>query len=334
MSEQALEQRIRATLQRRAADIDVTAPPWNELVERAGGVVVPLRPTDTIAPASHLRRSQRSRLPRVSLRPALATAAALLVAFGAAVVVGGRGGNTPADGGAGDGGTVALDAPASPVIPAPGESDFTLAGATSVPLAPSVAAVADDPQSLAQLYLIDVGLAGSPGTDDDSYELRIDPFRPEIPDTSGSTTGNVWWSVSDRDGVMLADGAVFLRLVDPAAALPTWEVVGAYTAGKMGLNGVRRSGGTLAFTVGDYNVDPTAQVLVDGVEVHAGRVPDGTKAFALEDPAPGQVVTIRLLHVDNGWPTSVTEMAVAPEPDMPVILNEPTTPATPPAGRP
>jgi hypothetical protein len=320
VSGHALEERVRAALHRRAADIEVDPPPWDELVGRAGGVVVPLRPTD--AGAAHLRPTRRHRLPRVSLRPALATVAALLVALGAAVVVEGRGssgtgGETPADGGDEDT-TVALDVPDTPVIPSPGSTDFVPRLATAVPVDTSGAEAADaDPWLLAQLYLRGVGLSG--GTlESNGFELQVDPLTTDPADQADPLEGTVWWSVRDRSGAQLTIGAVFVRVADPGALFRTWEVAGAFTSstsslGTLTLGGVRRAGGVLAFDVGAYFPDPTARVMVDGVEVHEGRIPGGSGPFAIEDPAPDRVVTIQLQHLEGGVPVAITAMAVAPE---------------------
>jgi hypothetical protein len=136
----------------------------------------------------------------------------------------------------------------------------------------------------------------------------------------------VWWSVWDPSGVRLANGGVFLRVSDAAAAFRTWEVVGASTSsvssiGSMTLSGVRRAGGVLAFDVGDYFPEPMARVLVNGVEVHQGRISDGYQPFAIEDPAPDQVVTIQLQHLEDGVPAALTAMAVAPEQDRAVVVS-------------
>ncbi|HMG40175.1 MAG TPA: hypothetical protein VK611_02565, partial [Acidimicrobiales bacterium] len=72
-----LEARIRSTLSARADDIHPSPPAWEDLVERSGAVVVPLRPGDgTLLPA-HLSPSRQGRVPRTWLRPFLAAAAAL-----------------------------------------------------------------------------------------------------------------------------------------------------------------------------------------------------------------------------------------------------------------
>lgn len=320
MSEHALEQRVRATLHRRASDIDVDPPPWEELVGRASGVVVPLHPTTMVDPPAHLRPS-RHRLPRVSLRPALATAAALLLALGAAAVVGSRDGsgtgNTPAD----DGNTaVVLEVPDTAVISSPGSTDFVARAATPLPVDTSSVQEIDptaDPQTLADVYVRNTGLGGS-ATEDDGFELQVDPFKTEPADQVDPLDGSVWWSVWDRSGTRLTIGAVFVRVVDPGAAYRTWEVVGAFTSsqsalGSMSLGGVRRAGGVLAFDVGAYFPDRHAKVLVDGFEVHDGRIPNGLEPFAIEDPAPDQVVTIQVQHLKDGVPVSITAMAVAPE---------------------
>lgn len=329
-AEHALEERVRATLHRRAADIEVDPPPWEELVGRASGVVVPLRPTTTVDPPAHLRPLQRHRLPRVSLRPALATAAALLLALGAAAVVGdrdgtGTGGDTPADDGDGDT-TVALDVPDTPVVPSPGSSDFVPQAATALPVDTSSVQEVDptaDPRTLVEVYLQEVGLAGS-ATEDDGFELQVDPLKTEPEDLVDPLEGTVWWSVWDRSGTRLTIGTVFVRVTDPGAAYRTWEVVGAFTSaqspvGSMNLGGVRRAGGVLAFDVGAYFSDPTARVLVNGVEAHDGRLRDGFEQFVVEDPAPDQPVVVQLQHLEDGTPVAVTAMAVAPGQDRFVV---------------
>lgn len=327
-AEHALEERVRATLHRRAADIEVDPPPWEELVGRASGVVVPLHPTTTVDPPAHLRPARRHRLPRVSLRPALATAAALLLALGAAAVVSdrdgsGTGGDTPADDGDGDGDTIiALDVPDAPVIPSPGSTDFLPSAATALPVDTSSVEEVDptaDPRALVEVYLREVGLAGS-ATEDDGFELQVDPLKTEQEDLADPLEGTVWWSVWDRSGTRLTIGTVFVRVADPRAAYRTWEITGAYTSstsllGSMNLGGVRRAGGVLAFDVGAYFAEPTARVLVNGVETHDGRLRDGFEQFVVEDPAPDQPVVVQLQHLEDGTPVAVTAMAVAPEQD-------------------
>ena len=349
MSEHAIEERVRAALHRRAADIDVEPPPWEDVVGRAGGVVIPLRPTDTGPAPAHLRPARRRRLPRVSPRPALATAAALLLVLGAAVVVDGRLG--PGPDGEEDGGETAandtaddvetrLEVPDTPTIPSPGGADFAPLLATAMPVDTASIHEVDattDPRVLAEVYLREVGLAGG-SLVDSGYLLQVDPFKTDPPDQVDPQEGTVWWSVQDEYGTRLTDGGVFLRRAFASTALPRWEIVGAYTAGSiMSLSGVRRGDGVLAFTVGDYFVEPVTRVLVNGVEAHDDPLPAGTKSFTLADPAPDQVVTVQVQHLDAGIPVSITAMAIAPEePGRDFTIDgDPTTSVTaPPATQP
>ncbi|HEY8543506.1 MAG TPA: hypothetical protein VIL36_00600 [Acidimicrobiales bacterium] len=349
---QTVEERVRASLHRRAAEIDVEPPPWEEAVGRASGVVVPLRPAEVDRPPAHLRAPRRrggSRsgrdgwcLHRLSLRPVLATAAALLVVVAAAVVIDTRLGSERTDGEGqaplSDGGPRQEDRAATlavpddlPSIPAPGGTDFRPDQAAALPLdtaRPEVLEATGDPTELALLYLLEMGLDDH-RLEEHGIQLQVDEFKSDEPTTDPSN-GTVWWSTWNvDDGERLANGGVFLRRGQSGTgeAEPAWEIAGASTFETMVLLDVRRGGGTLRFTVNDLTADPAVLVLVDGTEVHEGELRGGNETFTLADPDPDDVVTIEVLHLVRGLRASITAMAVPPEDELVRVGDGTTLPA-------
>ena len=330
-----LEARIRASLRARADDIDPAPPAWQDLVERSGAVVVPLRPGDTDVPPAHLVPGHRSpRTSRPWLRPVLAAAAALAVVLGATVLVEGRG--TNGDTGPGNNEVAVRRVPDSPVIPAPGSGDFSEATATAFPIEPDVAGTVTsaDPDKLAAAYLAGVGI-------DDSqlrslgYERWIDPasYAPMATPSGPVETATVWWSVRDKADTSfpVTIGPVYMRLTEDGL----WTVVAAGTQNNMSLSGVRRADGGVWLTVGDYLEKPYVRVRVDGNAVYEGELGDDySQSLSPPDPAPEKVITIEVQHLVDGQPVSITAMALAPVMREAVIVNPPTVPATPPVSSP
>lgn len=330
-----LESRIRASLQRRAEDIDPTPPAWNDLLSRSGAVVVPLRPgTSGTASGASGRADDTgdTYVPRFTtpstapfrrqwLRPVLAAAVALAVALSAAMVVtsGGGDGSTPADGE-----TVVRDVPDTPVIPSPGGGDFKPALATAFPPIDqgAVPMVGGDPTQTAVEYLeawdLDEVRLGQAG-----FDLVVSPADQLPAEPPGTLT--VWWSVTRRaDQREFAEGAVFVRAVDGEPPV----VVGAYTHhGVMPLSGVRRGGGGISFDVVDYMEDPEVRVWLDGSAVFEGEMDQGDPSVqvSVDDPAPSEVVTILVQHVVDGQPVAIVAMALEP------VADPPPPPTDPPA---
>lgn len=304
LADAELEARIRATLQRHAEDIEPHQPPWSELVAQAGAVVLPLHGTE-LSPA-HLKSSRRPRLSGPWVRPTLAAAVALTISLSAAVVIQGRAGDStgPSDGEE----ILSEDIPDSPVIVAPGANEFDRATAVPLPL-PSRYPVQDidqDPMLLAMAYLDQWNLSSQPG-----FQTDPEP-KPEIIPTEdgGLEVYNLWWSVYDEDQVKLTMGAVFVR---PDLVPGKWVVVGAYTKHSfVTLSGVRRAGGKVSFTVNDYLPDPKVQVGINGKVLERDELQLPSQTYVLEDPAPGQVITIEVQHLIDDAPASITAMALAP----------------------
>jgi hypothetical protein len=319
-----LEARIRATLRRHAEDIEPTAPPWSELVERAGAVVVPL-PGAELTPA-HLRTSRRPGFDEAWVRPVLAAAVALVIALSAAVVVQGRGGGGGSANLADQEPIITEEVARSPVIPAPGEGVFDRLAATPVPGPGTLSdpTIAMDPRELALAYLEEWGL-----TKTDGFMIDDLPKFEMVPEKSGGQLEaiNMWWSVTN-DAVGRIEGAVLLRPVDGAPG--AWEVTGGFTLNVVSLGGVRRADGLLTFAVSDYLFDPTVQVEVGEEQSSVDRLPtdETSKTYTFKDPAPGKVLTIVVHHIVDGVPVSVTAMALAPDGSDAIV--QPIPGATPP----
>jgi hypothetical protein len=127
-------------------------------------------------------------------------------------------------------------------------------------------------------------------------------------------TANVAWSIhpTDRpDLPILAEGTVFLRNAERKGR-DTWFVVGVSTR-KLWLSDIHRDGDLVSFDVDRTTDDATtfpqpAAISVDGVivgSVEAG----GTQQVQVQRPA-GQVVVIRVQHMVDGVPWSITSTAV------------------------
>ena len=89
-ADRRLEAELRAMLQRRALDIDPEAPPWRELAQRTGAVVISLRTGYRVDPEPSSTRWRRL-VGHQWFRPVLAASVALLVAMAGAIVVRGAG---------------------------------------------------------------------------------------------------------------------------------------------------------------------------------------------------------------------------------------------------
>lgn len=327
-----LETRIRSTLRARADDIDPSPPAWEDLVERSGAVVVPLRPGDgTLLPA-HLSPSHQGRTPRPWLRPFLAAAAALAVVLGATVLVETRGGNSgdnPGDNGL----TIVRQVPDTPVIPSPLSEDFAQATATAFPAEPGVptAVTGDDPEALAASYLSEVGIDNEQLARS-GFERWTDPptFETVATATGSVETARVWWSIRQQSDTRfpVTIGPVYMRRNEGGL----WVVVGAGTSNNMSLSGVRRAERGVWLTVGDYLENPYVQVRVGGEVVYEGELGDDySQTFSPPDPAPGKVITIEVQHLEDGQPVSITAMALAPAEADPVPTTATIPPTTPPA---
>ena len=279
------EDRLRAMLRRRAADVHAEPPDWQDLLDRSNAVVVSL---ETRRPLDGPFRARRRRW--TWLRPALAAAACLSLVMAAGIAIG-RSTDQPGSGGSADqpsgpasdgeqtlaaaGSASFRPATAAPLYPEGTDAQFqaevddalaTAEGAEQAAGTLGLEALAD-PEAVAKDYLASVGIEdGSP------YTLFVDtPVDADRLDDIGAGTGRlvatttVWWSLREDDGTsdppIMSMGYVHLRdLISPAeVAAPevdgigreAWVVVGAATRG-LDLADVRREGDQIHFAVTTY----------------------------------------------------------------------------------
>jgi hypothetical protein len=247
------EDRLRAMLRRRAADVHAEPPDWQDLLDRSNAVVVSL---ETRRPLDGPFRARRRRW--AWLRPALAAAACLSLVMAAGIAIGrstdrsDSGGSADQSSGPASEGEQTLaaagsesfrPATAAPLYPADtdaqlqAELDDALATAEGAEQAAGTLGGLEalaNPETVATDYLASVGIEdGSP------YTLFVDtPVDADHLDDIGGGSGRlvatttVWWSlrddpvpseVAEADGTnnppIITMGYVHLRdLISPAAA--------------------------------------------------------------------------------------------------------------------
>ncbi|MGH9211282.1 MAG: hypothetical protein ACRD2C_11450 [Acidimicrobiales bacterium] len=358
-----LEDELRATLRRRAADVSPNPPDWRDLLRRSEAVVVSLhtgRPMDDVPAHGPQARRRRD---WTWLRPALAAAACLAVVMAAGIVVG-RSTGSDHDGGTdpAEGDTDTDEAAPDHTLPTPGDQEFAVATAPplidgtpdEVDLQTQVAASSGLPQELqwmstpesaADMYLEEVGLAS---VLESGYGVWTDPpsaIEEVVTDDARVETTTVWWSVRlpqprgvTGDPPVATMGRVFLRnLTSPADtdSPDAWTVVGARTQG-LDLANVTRHGDQLRFTItafrgNDADVDPDAwpvevRVNDEVLDDPADVVPRTPTEFVHEIPADQPAkVTIRQFAEPSGAPLSVTETTFVPQIEQTPTPTMPTT---------
>jgi hypothetical protein len=299
-----LEAEIRAMLQRRAQDVRPAPPPWRELAQRNGAVVISLR---TGAAVDRDAARRRRRPSRQWFRGAVAAALALIVAMVGALLVQG---SDPA----GD----TADRPEPLDVPSAGQADFDPARAT--PLFPvtddaSTAIPSDDdlgdPTATAEAYLgsvrLPVGEEMLVVDEADRQSGVLDEGAPPV------RTATVGWRLHARGMTEhpLSQGTVWLRTAERGGR-ETWLVVGVSTRTLL-ITDIRRHGQELTFTVDrtteteTFRPDP-AEVSVNG-EVVAEVGYREARAITVPSPA-GEVAVISLQIMDDGEPWSITSTAV------------------------
>jgi hypothetical protein len=307
-----LEAELKAMLQRRALDVDPEPPPWRELAQRNGAVVISLR-TGSPLDADEVR--QRRRPGRQWFRPVLAAAVTLALVMAAALLVGGGGGHQDDD---------TADGPID--VPAAGNRDFAASEATAFypPLTVDQRLPVDDwitdPQTAARSYLAEVGLP----VDDARFRIG-DPASEFAPasdkDDVPIETATVAWSVrpdGQPDERAITSGSVFLRNTEQGGR-NTWLVVGVMTT-NLRLDEIQRGDDLLTFVVdrsADVSgIDGPARVLVDGEEVD--EVALGEFATVRVHKPADQDVILQVEHVSDGKVLSVTATAV---PSIPALTG-------------
>jgi len=324
LPDQLLEEEIRAMLQRRAQDVDPTPPPWRELAQRNGAVVISLRTGNPVDPESS---RWRRRPGRQWVRGVVAAAVALIVAMVGALVVQGSGTGT----------SDSADGPEVLEVPAAGNTDFDPAQATPLfPVtddeSPDIAVhELSDPVVTTQEYLRSVGFpVGEDWMVIDSSETRQSSDSEQGgPPVQIATVG---WSLHAKEmpeKPAMSTGVVFLRNPERAAR-DTWLVVGVLTF-DLRLTDVRRDGDELSFVVDRSAETETFQtdeatVSVDGQPIGEVGYHD-VRPFSVPSPA-GAVAIIKLQHVIDGEPWSITSTAVPALPGAPVVPPEVTPPPT------
>jgi hypothetical protein len=326
LPDQLLEEEIRAMLHRRAQDVDPQPPPWREIAQRNGAVVISLRTGNPVDPES---TRGRRRPGRQWFRGVLAAAVALLVAMVGALLVQGSGPNN------GD----SADGPETLDVPSAGQGDFDPARATPLFPVTSDDAITALPQetylssatATTEEFLTKVGLPVHEGTG----EVIVSDERRQSSandDEDPIQTATVAWSVRAEglpENPPLAQGTVWLRNPE-LGARDTWLVVGVSTL-KLWLTDIRREGDVLSFTVdrtNDVETFPQAAVTINDVPV--GTVGIGKAVpFEVQYPA-GQVAIISVQHLEDGVPQSITSTAVPADPrgslELPDEIPVPTTP--------
>jgi hypothetical protein len=302
---QLLEEEIRAMLQRRAQDVDPQPPPWREIAQRNGAVVISLRTGNPVDPES---RHGRRRYGRQWFQGGVAAVVALVVAMVGALVVQGSG----------PGHSDQADGPEAIDVPSAGQTDFDPARAT--PLFPVTDDTSNDmppdwwlsdPTAAAEEYMRSVRLPV--GKSNLVVDKAVRQSSVVVEGEPPVQTATVAWSLH-ADGMTehpLSEGTVWLRNPERGAR-DTWLVVGMNTR-TLWITDIRREGNELSFTVDrsteteTYRSDP-AEVRIDGQVITRIGYRE-SRDITVTSPA-GAVAIIELQITIDGEPWSITSTAV------------------------
>lgn len=171
-----------------------------------------------------------------------------------------------------------------------------------------------DPGLLAEDYLrMDAAISDQL---DEGLEVQID--GPQSAELDGAT---VPWSMNDvrpnADDNKPIDGIVFLRpfeVIDDPESPQRWAVVGVRTEG-LQLQDVRREGDMLVFSVNrqsDLSEFSDIRVQVNQETLDEGQIGRNRSQEFQYPLLESETATIRLQHMLNGEPISITEMIVPP----------------------